>query len=295
MWNEKNIGDLSGKLYIVTGGNTGLGFTTTQYLLRAGARVLFTARDPDRGQHALAILQDEAGARAQLRELDLGSLESVTRLTQRVLAEESHVDALVLNAGVALLPHSKTIDGVETHFAVNHLGHFALTLPLVQITRRVVVTTSGAANQAKEPLPFDKLAVRDEGKNYDAMQVYAESKLANVLFARGLKSRCPSLEVVVTHPGFTATDLQRHSLRFKILGRLLAQSVERGALNNVRAAVDPGLGNLGPSEWICPSGQNEMKGDPDVSATVRAYANDEAAQNRLWQLSESLAGVALPN
>lgn len=294
MWNEKDIGDLRGKLYIVTGGNTGLGFMTTQYLLNAGANVLLTARDLDRGKNALARLQGEVRSRAQLRELDLGSLESVARFTQRVLAEESHVDALVLNAGVALLPYSKTIDGLETHFAVNHLGHFALTLPLVSISTRVVVTTSGAANQAAEPLPFDELAVRNEGKDYDGMQVYAESKLANVLFARGLKNRCPSLEVVVTHPGFTATDLQRHSLRFRILGRLLAQSVERGALNNVRAAIDPSLSNLGPSEWICPSGRNEMKGDPDVRATVRTYANDDAAQNRLWQLSESLTGVVLP-
>jgi NAD(P)-dependent dehydrogenase (short-subunit alcohol dehydrogenase family) len=127
------------------------------------------------------------------------------------------------------------------------------------------------------------------------MRVYSESKLANVLFARGLKNRCPGLEVVATHPGFTATDLQRHSFRFRILGRLLAQSVEHGALNNVRAAVDENLGKLGPSEWLCPSGPREMKGDPAVCASVRAYANDEAAQDKLWQLSEVLTGVTLSN
>lgn len=123
-----------------------------------------------------------------------------------------------------------TVDGLETHFAVNHLGHFAVTLPLVPITKRVVVTSSGAANEATEPLPFDKLANRDDGNNYDAMHAYADSKLANVLFARGLKHRCPELEVVATHPGFVVTDLQRHSLKFRILGRFLAQSAEREPL-----------------------------------------------------------------
>lgn len=291
MWTEKDLGDLSGRYYIVTGGNTGLGFMTARYLLQAGARVLITAREPGRGQEALSSLQVEGGSRAQLGQLDLGSLQSIEQFTHRVLAEESSIDALVLNAGVALLPFSKTVDGFETHFAVNHLGHFALTLPLLPITRRVVVTSSGAANEASEPLPFDRLASRSDGEKYNAMQAYAESKLANVLFARGLKRRCPDLEVVATHPGFVVTDLQRHSLKFRILGRFLAQSAEQGALNNVRAAVDSSVGNLGPSEWVGPSGGR--KGDPIVSATVRAYSNNREAQDRLWELSETLTGVKL--
>ncbi len=149
-------------------------------------------------------MQGEVRSRAQLRELDLGSLESVARFTQRVLAEESHVDALVLNAGVALLPYSKTIDGLETHFAVNHLGHFALTLPLVPISTRVVVTTSGAANQAAETA-IDELADRDEGKDYDGMQVYAESKLATYFSRGGLK-----LALVSKHTP-NGNGSQRHS------------------------------------------------------------------------------------
>jgi NAD(P)-dependent dehydrogenase (short-subunit alcohol dehydrogenase family) len=293
MWDEKDIGDLSGKLYLVTGGNTGLGFMTARYLLQAGARVIFTARDPGRGQDALARLQDVGGSRAQLRELDLSSFENVAQFTRKVLEQETHIDALVLNAGVALLPYSKTADGLETQFAVNHLGHFALTLPLLGITSRVVVTSSGAANEATEPLQFDKLATRGDGVDYDPMQAYADSKLANVLFACGLKRRCPGLEVVATHPGFAVTDLQRHSLKYRILGKFLAQSVEIGALSNVRSAVDPGLHDLGPLEWVGPS--EGMKGYPVVSATDCSYASDKEAQDRLWKLSESLTGVTLPN
>ena len=173
MWNESDIGDLSGKLYIVTGGNTGLGLATTHCLPGAGARVIFTARDPGRGHEALTRLQAEAGSRVQLRELDLGSLKSIAQFTKRLLSEESRVDSLVLNAGVALLPYGKTVDGFETHFAVNHPGHFALTLPLIPIITSVVVTSSEAANEAAEPLPFEKLALREQGINYDAMQAYA--------------------------------------------------------------------------------------------------------------------------
>jgi len=293
MWNDQNIGDLSEKVYVVTGGNTGLGFMTTRYLLRAGARVIFTARDDDRGQAALVKLQQEAGSQVELAKLDLGSLESVAQFTARVLAQEEHIDGLVLNAGVALLPYSKTADGFEAQFAVNHLGHFALTLPLVGITKRVVVTSSGAANDAGEPLQFDKLATRGDGADYDAMRAYADSKLANVLFARGLKRRCPELEVVATHPGFTATDLQRHSLKFRLLGKFLAQSVEKSALSNVRSAVDPEVHELGPLDWVGPS--EGRKGYPVVDATVCTYASNETAQDRLWQLSESLTGVTLTN
>ena len=293
MWNEKNIGDLSGKLYIVTGGNTGLGFMTARHLLQAGASVIFTARDLARGKDALARLQDVGGSRVQMRELDLSSLKNVAQFARRILGEESRIDALVLNAGVALLPYSKSVDGLEIQFAVNHVGHFALTLPLIPITSRVVVTSSGVANEATEPLPFEKLATRGDGVDYDAMQAYADSKLANVLFAASLKRHCPALEVVATHPGFAATDLQRHSLKYKILGMFLAQSVEKSALSNVRSAVDPEAGDLGPLEWVGPSGGR--KGYPAVSETICSYAGDEKAQDKLWELSESLTGVTLSN
>lgn len=291
MWKEEHIGDLSGKMYIVTGGNTGLGFMTAQHLLQAGARVIFTSRNLGRGKDALARLQDVGGSRVQMRELDLSSLNKVAQFTRRILEEESRIDALVLNAGVALLPYSKSVDGLEIQFAVNHVGHFALTLPLIPITGRVVVTSSGAANDAGEPLQFDKLATRGDGADYDAMQAYADSKLANVLFAASLKRHCPELEVVATHPGFVATDLQRHSLKYKILGKFLAESVEKSALSNVRSAVDPEVGDLGPLEWVGPSGGR--KGYPAVSKTICSYASDEAAQDKLWELSESLTGVKL--
>ena len=293
MWNEKNIGDLSGKLYIVTGGNTGLGFMTARHLLQAGASVIFTARDLARGKDALARLQDVGGSRVQMRELDLSSLKNVAQFARRILGEESRIDALVLNAGVALLPYSKSVDGLEIQFAVNHVGHFALTLPLIPITSRVVVTSSGAANEATQPLPFEKLATRSDGVDYDAMQAYVDSKLANVLFAACLKRHCPELEVVATHPGFAATDLQRHSLKYKILGKFLAQSVVKSALSNVRSAVDPEAGDLGPLEWVGPSGGR--KGYPAVSETICSYAGDEKAQDKLWELSESLTGVTLSN
>jgi len=212
-----------------------------------------------------------------------------------MLSREPRIDAVVLNAGVAMLPYTRTVDGFETHFAVNHLGHFALALPLVPISSRVVVTSSGGANQAEQPLPFDKLALRDEGSGYDALQVYCDSKLANVLFARGLKRRRPDLEVVTTHPGYTATDLQRHSLRFRLLNKLLAQPVETGALSNVRAAVDPGVRELGAGEWVCPSGRREMSGEPTIRATAPGYADNREAQDTLWRLSETLSGVTLPS
>ncbi|MEX0962484.1 MAG: SDR family NAD(P)-dependent oxidoreductase [Pseudohongiellaceae bacterium] len=293
-WTVEKMGDLAEKLYLVTGGNTGLGFETARRLLQAGARVVITARDAQRGQAALARLREVGGDRVRLEELDLASLESVASLTERVLSEETHIDALVLNAGVALVPFGKTSDGFETHFAVNHLGHFALTLPLSRIVSRVVVTSSGGARDGAVPLPFEVLARREDDTTYDAMQVYCDSKLANLLFARALARRRPELEVVATHPGFTATDLQRHSFRFRLFRLLFAQSVEAGALNNVRTAVDSSLRTLKATEWVGAGGRGEMKGPPAVLATVPPYANDIGAQDTLWRISEQLTGICLP-
>lgn len=301
-WTLSQMPDQAGRLAVVTGANSGLGFLTARELARKGAAVLMTARDEGRGERALARIRAELpGAEVMLRRLDLADLDDVAAFAARLVAEGRPVDLLINNAGVMMPPHGLTRQGHETQFGVNHLAHFALTLRLLPLlsaapVARVVTVSSELHRRGR--IHFED--IKGE-KAYGRLAFYAQSKLANVLFAleldRRLKAtRLPVLSVLA-HPGYSATNLQTSAtsgvlrLFMRIGNRFLAQDAEQGVLNQLHAATAEGL--VG-GEFISPDGFREMRGAPAIVQPLAA-ATDPVLAARLWRLSEDLAGLTFPS
>jgi NAD(P)-dependent dehydrogenase (short-subunit alcohol dehydrogenase family) len=288
-----DIPDLTGRTAIVTGASNGIGLQTAKALTAHGARVILAVRDEAKGRKAAAVMPGPVAP--EVRSLDLASLASV-RAFARDWTQEP-IDLLVNNAGVMIPPLSRTADGFEVQFGTNHLGHFALTnllLPWFTGAGRVV-TVASSAHRAGE-IDFGDL--NWERKRYRPWRAYGQSKLANLLFTGELQRRLtaagsPVLSMAA-HPGYAATNLQSRAgspvLRFAMqeLGnRLLAQDAAGGALPSLYVATQdlPGNTYAGPG--------NGMRGAPAPCSRSRA-ANDAQTARRLWQVSETLTGVAFP-
>ncbi len=293
-WTVDKIPDQTGRLAIVTGANTGIGFETAELLALKGARVVLACRSLEKGQQAVQRIQAESPAgEVAVEQLDLADLSSVETFADRLSAQEAQLDLLILNAGVMVPPESKTAQGFELQFGVNHLGHFALTgrlLPLLEATKgsRVVVVSSTAARRGT--MNFDDLHFTKRG--YAAWPAYGQSKLANQLFTMELQRRLvgKGSEVLVTaaHPGWTATDLQRHSRTTRFLNRFLAMPPAQGVLPTLRAAVDP---EVKGGEYFGPDGFLQMRGYPRrINMVKQTRVAGDAA--RLWEVSEELTGVS---
>jgi NAD(P)-dependent dehydrogenase (short-subunit alcohol dehydrogenase family) len=298
-WSPARIPDLSGRTAIVTGANSGLGFEATKELARAGAHVVMAGRDRDRLTTAREEVRGAVeGASLTLGELDLASLDSVRSFATTVESDLDRVDVLCNNAGIMAIPRTETEDGFEAQFGVNHLGHFALTGRLLDALAaapapRVVTHSSGL--HARGRMAFEDL----HGENdYDRWDAYAQSKLANLLFAYELDRRYgDELTSVACHPGWAATNLQRRGpermgsrLRLLAMGvanRLFAQSAARGAWPMLYAATEP---TLDGGEYVGPSGLFDMRGPAaEQRSSERSYDADDAAE--LWRRSEALTGV----
>ncbi|WP_067823074.1 oxidoreductase [Actinomadura kijaniata] len=294
-WSAADIPDLSGRRAIVTGANSGLGYHTALGLARRGASVVLACRSAERGRAALDRIRAAApDADAVLGSLDLADLSSVRAFAKR--HGDEPLDLLVNNAGVMALPRRTTADGFETQFGTNHLGHFALTGLLLPALRaagspRVTTVTSGFAWAGA--VRWDDLQGE---RRYNKWLAYAQSKLANILFARELDRRYADLLSNAAHPGYASTNLQAAGAR--MTGRrleerlmtyantLVAQSAAMGALPTLYAATAPGAegGALyGPRGF-------QYRGAPvKVAAPPRSGRRDLA--ERLWRVSEDLTGV----
>ena len=290
-WTARNIPDLHGRVGVVTGANSGLGYEIALELARHGGHVVLACRDESRGEEALARIQNEAaGSSLQLSLLDLADLASVRKFADTFLAERGALDILVNNAGVMALPQRRTTaDGFEMQFGINHLGHFALTgllLPalLTRPKSRVVTVTSTAHRMG--PIHFDDL---HSEHHYRKWLVYGRSKLANVLFTFELDRRAraadANLTAVVAHPGFAATHLQ-DGTSFSGL-RVFAQSPAMGALPVLYAAT---ASDVGGGEFYGPDRFMQQRGHPRKVGSARA-ARDRRSAQRLWEISEELTGV----
>lgn len=301
-WTLSQMPDQAGRLAVVTGANNGLGFLTARELARRGADVVMTARDAGRGERALGRLRAELpGAKVVLRRLDLADLADVAAFADRLVAEGRPVDLLVNNAGVMMPPRGLTRQGHETQFGVNHLAHFALTLrllPLLSVPPGARVVTVSSELHRRGRIHFED--IKGE-KAYGRLAFYAQSKLANVLFAleldRRLKTaRLPVLSVLA-HPGYSNTNLQTNAtsgalrLFMRIGNRFLAQNAEQGVLNQLHAATAAGLHG---GEFIGPDGFREMRGAPSHVHPLPA-ATDPGLAARLWLLSEELTGLTFPS
>ncbi len=291
-WNFDDIPDQAGRKAIVTGANTGIGFETARMLALKGAEVILCARSKEKGQTAVdRILAQKGDAKVALELLDLSDLSKVDSFATRINEKHEGLDMLILNAGVMVPPESKTAQGFELQFGVNHLGHFALTGKLLPLMRsregaRVVVVSSTAATRGE--MNFDDLNF--EARGYSAWPAYGQSKLANQLFTlelqRRLRSSGSKVLVTAAHPGWTATDLQRTSPTAKFLNRFFAMQPPQGALPTLRAATDH---EVEGGEYFGPHGFMQMRGYPKRIDMVKR-AKDREVAKRLWEVSERLTG-----
>ncbi|MFI6480404.1 oxidoreductase [Nonomuraea sp. NPDC050663] len=290
-WTYANVPDLSGKTAIVTGANSGLGYVSARELARKGARVIMAVRDERKGGAAKAEIERAiTGADLDLRLMDLADLDSVRAFASGV---DGRIDILMNNAGVMMPPRTLTKQGFELQFGANHLAHFALTgllLDRLADDGRVVTVSSDLHRRGR--IDFDD---PHGERRYSPIGHYAQSKFANVLFALELDRRLTvsgaRIRSIVTHPGYTATNLQTSGPRGLLkwggwLGnQLFAQSVDMGALSQVYAAVEP---QAQGGQFIGP--HRGMRGYPAVARPV-ASAEDPESARRLWTLSEQLTGV----
>ncbi|KUL54285.1 oxidoreductase [Streptomyces sp. NRRL S-1521] len=298
-WTMDEMPDQTGRVSLVTGAGSGLGLATTRALADRGGHVILAVRDAAKGRRAVAaITAERPGASLEVRRLDLADLDSVRAFADGLRADHSRLDVLVNNAGVMAPPRSLSAQGHELQFAVNHLGHFALTgllLDLLAAGRDPRVVTVSSVNHRQGRLFFDDLHGE---RRYRPMAYYNQSKLANAVFGRELHLRLTEagspVRSVLAHPGYTATNLQLNGpigLWRVLLGRignpLFAQRPADGARSQLRAATDPGV--LG-GEFIGPGGPAELRGAPR-RVELSPGAADAAVGRRLWEVSARLTGV----
>jgi NAD(P)-dependent dehydrogenase (short-subunit alcohol dehydrogenase family) len=297
-WTAGQIADLSGKITLVTGANSGLGLATARELARAGATVVPTARDDQKAATMReAIIAEVPEASLDPRLLDLASLDSVHGFAAAVTDAHPRVDVLVNNAGVMMPPRTETADGFELQFGTNHLGHFALTGLLLDAlaagdASRVVTVSSLEHHPGK--LAFDDL---QSERSYSPRGAYQQSKFANAVFGLELdrRLRAAGLPVisVLAHPGYSDTNLQSTGPTgamkaiLAVGNRLFAQGAEAGALPQLYAATAPGVEG---GQFFGPDGFREARGGPKEVQPV-GRARDEETARRLWEVSEQLTGV----
>jgi NAD(P)-dependent dehydrogenase (short-subunit alcohol dehydrogenase family) len=291
-WTSENIPDQSGRVAIVTGANSGIGYETARALAHKGATVIMACRSVEKGQVAAHKIQDEdPQGTVAVMALDLANLSSVRDFAEGFKREFQRLDLLINNAGVMMLPdYTKTADGFEMQFGTNHLGHFALTgLLLETISRtpgaRVVMVSSTAERFGR--MNFDNLNAE---QSYDKQAAYGQSKLANLLFTAELQRRFEAAGMdaiaVAAHPGWTTTNLQRHT-RLRLLNPIFAQGPEMGALPSLYAATSP---DVRGGDYFGPGGFMQMRGYPTkVKPTDRS--KDEADAKKLWEVSEEVTGI----
>jgi NAD(P)-dependent dehydrogenase (short-subunit alcohol dehydrogenase family) len=296
-WTSEDVPGQQGRLAVVTGANTGLGFETAQVLAARGASVVLAVRDTEKGKAAAARIAGAApGADVTVQRLDLASLESIRAAAAGLRARHPAIDLLINNAGVMFPPRQATGDGFELQFGTNHLGHFALTGLLLEQMLPVpgsrVVTVSSTGHRIRARINFDDL---QSERSYSRVAAYGQSKLANLLFTYELQRRLSGAGTtiaVAAHPGLADTELTRHTppITAVVYARVISQNAAMGALPILRAAADPAV--LG-GQYYGPGRFFGARGYPTLAKSSR-QSHDTAIARRLWTISEELTGVTFP-
>ena len=297
-WTTASIPSQKGKTFLVTGANSGLGLGTSKVLAKKGAKVIMTARNLQKGEDAITELKNEVPhADVELMQLDLADLSAVRDFTQAFKSKFEKLDVLINNAGVMMpVKRGETRQGFELQFGTNHIGHFVLTLDLLDILEqtpqsRIVVLSSLVAKMGKAAIYWDDMQFE---KSYDKMAAYSQSKLANMMFAMELHHRLEEKDSatisLMAHPGYTATNLQQHmGVTGSVMNFLLAQKLEMGILPTLRAATDV---DAKGGEYYGPANMANWRGYPVINEPNRAALNRKITK-RLWKASEDLiAGVS---
>lgn len=300
-WSLADMPSQKGRIFLVTGGSSGMGYEDAKALAAAGAQVVIAARNPQRGQEAVErVKQAVPDAKVHFEAFDLADLASVRALGRRLNETLPRLDGLINNAAVMALPERKASpDGIEMQFATNYAGHFVLTAELLPLLRksespRVVTLSSVAA--LRGDINFDDL---QSARAYDPYAAYAQSKLACLMFAIELQKRSKAanwgIQSIAVHPGIAVTELvergpgldSEQGRRWAAMrdSGMLATAAE-GALSTLYAATAP---EAQGGDYYGPKGENEMRG-PLGLATVPPAASDAAAA-RLWTRTEELTGA----
>lgn len=292
-----NVPHQKGKIAIVTGANTGLGFEIALALSRLGMKVILACRNPDRAENAKQkILARVPGADLDYLQLELSSLSAVSDFARTYLSRYSQLDLLINNAGIMIPPYSKTVDGFESQMGINYFGHFLLTGLLLDIITgttgsRIVTVSSNAHKRGK--INFNDLHWE---KKYSALQAYGQSKLACLMFAYELQRRMEKAGIktlsIAAHPGVSITELGRYIPKwlfyaFLPLASFFTHSPEKGALPILYAALGS---DVHGGDYYGPQGPGERTGKPGLAISTPFSHNTEVAE-KLWGISEELTGI----
>ena len=299
-WSEKDIPDLTGKIIIITGANNGIGFENSKQFARKNATVIMACRNLEKGQKALNTVKKKVpSAKVELMKLDLANLYSIKEFVSEFKQKYDKLDILLNNAGIMMIPYSKTVDGFENQIGTNHLGHFALTAQLFELLKNTpksrVVNVSSNAHRWGE-MDWDNFLFE---KDYGRVKAYGRSKLANLLFTYELDRRIQEKGIdvlaVASHPGTANTGLANHlfgPVKYvlkPIVFSIIAQSSYKGSLPSARAAVDPdvkGGDYYGPKGFL----GTDKRGSPTKVESLENSHNIEDAK-KLWDKSEKLTGI----
>lgn len=291
-WTETDMPDQTGRVAIVTGANSGIGWDTARVLAQKGATVIMACRSLQKANTAADQIKTlNPVGKVVVMPLDLGDLDSVRALAAAFRAQHDRLDLLINNAGVMMPPYGKTAQGCEQQFGINHLGHFSLTGLLLDRLNGTpgarIATVSSYAHRFGN-INFDDL---NWERGYSPQRAYTQSKLANLLFTYELQRRLvavgKSTLAVAAHPGWTATNLQQYSRVAQLLNPIFAQTTDMGALPTLYAAT---ASEVRGGEYFGPSGFLEIRGYPKkVGSNARSH--DEEVARRLWTVSEDLTQI----
>lgn len=289
-WTAEDIGNQQGRVFLVTGANTGLGFETSLELAKQGAHLVLAGRDEER--IANAVVEIEAAvpwADVEAGIVDLGSLESVKEFAESFVSTHNRLDVLINNAGIMFPPPGTTVDGFESQFGVNYLGHFALTARLFGLLASTensrVVTVSSILHQNGK-IDFENLKLE---KPFDKVREYSQSKAADLIFVLELQRKIIAAEFNVlsvgVHPGISKTELLRYDDP-KLIEKMPHQSANQGALPTLYAATSDVEGG----GYYGPDGDRERTGYP-APAMIAEYVKAPGIGAQLWEYSERETGL----
>ncbi|MEM9015355.1 MAG: oxidoreductase [Pseudomonadota bacterium] len=294
-WTPERLTDLTGQRFLITGGNSGIGFEAAKRLAERNADIVIGARNASKGETACAAIAPLGAGRTELLQIDLADMASIRAAANEAKTRFGELSALINNAGIMQTPKQQTKDGFEMQLGTNHLGHFLWTALMIgqvnQNEGRVVTVASVAHKYGK--IHFDDLML---DASYDPSTAYCQSKLANLLFAQELHRRLEksgsAIKSVGCHPGYSSTELQSTGPTgflngiYKLTNSLLAQSSELGAYPTVLAAAgDEAVSGA----YYGPTGIMDLRG-PVGDSDVAPRALDEEVAQRLWTVSEELVG-----
>jgi NAD(P)-dependent dehydrogenase (short-subunit alcohol dehydrogenase family) len=303
--------DLSGKVYIVTGANSGIGLATTIQLARQGALVVMGCRRRQAGEEASQGLGELRGS-LEVMELDLGSLDSVRHFAAEFKEKFNRLDGLVNNAGIMYVPFKKTTDGFESQFGINHLGHFLLTELLLDIlkasapARVVIVSSVEHAGNEKRPVEIHLEDLNYERRTYNRREAYGQSKLANVLHAKELAKRLEGSDVSVfsVHPGWARSNLVKsvmpawvqNVLMRPFSGLLTMMSNEDAAQSTLHCLLDDEAprhsGEYFSQKSILYADKRNRKGGWPMRSPNK-YAHDDQLARKLYEVSLEMVGLSV--